>query len=102
MILMIVIDATKILSARKDHPSIKGVSTARRRTNWAARRYCRNALRLILGHEISRRSAPGLFLVIHIRKRAPVPVLHNEAGVVMVFDGPGRREAARGHVGFGP
>ena len=61
------------------------------------------ALRLILGHEISRRSAPGRFLVVNIPKRAPIPVLHDEAGVVVIFNRPGFREgAARGHVGFGP
>jgi hypothetical protein len=35
-----------------------------------------------------------LVLVVHIRERVAVPILHNEARVVTIFDGPGRREAA--------
>ena len=48
----------------------------------------------VLGHEIGRRSAPGLLLVVHIRKRIPVAILHDEASVIVIFNRPGRREAA--------
>ena len=33
-----------------------------------------------------RRQAPP---VIRIRQRVPVPILHDEASIVVVFDGPG-------------
>jgi hypothetical protein len=35
----------------------------------------------------------GLVIVLDVCQRLPVPVLHDEASVVMVFDSPGRREA---------
>jgi hypothetical protein len=60
-----------------------------------------DAPRFVLGHEISRRSAPRfLLVVVHIRNRVTVLILHDEASVVVVFDGPGQREAAcRYHFG---
>ena len=54
----------------------------------------RDAPRFVSGHQIGRRSAPWFFLVIHLRERVAVPVLHDEARIVVVVDGPGRREAA--------
>ena len=64
----------------------------------------RNAPRLVPGQEIGRRSPARFLLVIHIRERVAVPILHDEAIVVMVFDDPGRREAAggSGHATEGP
>ena len=52
---------------------------------------------LVPGHEIGRRSASGLFLVIHVRERVAAPILHDEARVVMVFDvrGGGKLRGAR-------
>jgi hypothetical protein len=57
---------------------------------------------LVAGEQIGGRAASWPVLIIHIRKRLAAAVLHDEASVVVVFDGPGRREATRGHVGFGP
>jgi hypothetical protein len=43
-----------------------------------------------------RRASTGLVLEIEIPERLPGGVLHDEAGVVVLFDRPRRREAARG------
>jgi hypothetical protein len=48
----------------------------------------------IAGHKIGRRSPARLLLVLDIRERVAVLVLHDEAGIVVVFDYPGWREAA--------
>ena len=49
-------------------------------------------------------SSARLLLVIHICGRMAVLVLHNEARIVVVFDGPGRRKPAGGsdHATEGP
>ncbi len=43
-----------------------------------------------------RRAPTELLLKIKIGERPPAGVLHDEAGVVALFDGPGRRERAEG------
>jgi len=43
-----------------------------------------------------RRAPTGLFLEIEIAERLPDGVLHDEARIVVLLDGPGRREAAHG------
>jgi hypothetical protein len=49
--------------------------------------------RLIAREQVGRCSAAGLILEIDIRERLTVLVLHDEAGVVVFFDGPRRRES---------
>jgi hypothetical protein len=51
---------------------------------------------LILCHEICRRPTSRFLLAVNVSERVAPVVLHDEARIVMVFDGPGRREAARG------
>ena len=57
----------------------------------------RNPARLIFREQLGRRSAPRLILEIDIGELLPVGVPHDEAGIVEIFDGPRRREAAYGH-----
>jgi hypothetical protein len=53
-----------------------------------------DALGLVAGEQLGRRSPSRLILEIDVRERLPVGVADDEAGVGLL-DGPGRREAAR-------
>jgi hypothetical protein len=53
----------------------------------------RDPPRLVLGEHLRRRSPTGLFLKIDIGELLTVAVLHDEAGIVVFLDRPGRREA---------
>ena len=47
----------------------------------------------VLGQHIGSRASAGLFLEVKIAKLLSVLVADDEAGVVYVLDGPGRRKA---------
>src|ERR1700691_6063565 len=54
----------------------------------------RHPPRLLLGEQIGRLAPAGFFLDIEIAEPFPIVVANNEAGVVVLLDGRGRREAA--------
>ena len=56
----------------------------------------RHAPHLVAGQQLGRRAATGLLLEIEISERLTVLVADDEARVVVLLDGPRRREAARG------
>jgi hypothetical protein len=55
----------------------------------------------MLGEQLGRRAPAGLFLEIEIGERLPGIVADDQAGVVVLFDRPRWREAARGGQGAG-
>ena len=56
----------------------------------------RNAPRLIACEQVRSRPPSGLGLEIYVSQRLTVVVADDEAGSVVLFDIPGRREAAGG------
>ena len=57
----------------------------------------RHAAGLVAGEQLGRRAPSGLVLEIEVAERLSILVTDDEAGVVLLFDRPGRREAA--HMG---
>ena len=58
---------------------------------------CRRPPRLVAGEQLRRRSPTGLVLEVEVAERLPGAVADDEAGVVVLLDRPGRREAAHGN-----
>ena len=78
------------LNAEIEHQTARALHQLRQLRNIR-----RNPSRFVFRQQISCGSASRLKFIIDIRKRVALLVPHDEAGAV-VFDGPGRREAARG------
>jgi hypothetical protein len=51
---------------------------------------------LVPSEQVRRRPSARLLLVVDIRERVAVPVLHDETRIVVLLDRPQRREAAGG------
>ncbi|MGB7745231.1 MAG: hypothetical protein WBL41_20840, partial [Terracidiphilus sp.] len=68
---------------------------------WQLSEVRRHAASLVSGEQLGRRAPTGLVLEVEVAERLSILVAYYEARIIVLLDGPGRREAA-GALGHSP